>query len=94
MQFCLEQLPNKSRKLIDGYYFNQQSANSIAKKADISAGSVRMKLLRIRQILQKCIVARSQDASGSQSVVGLDNAVRRSRTGRAIKSAGQDVRFR
>ena len=73
MQFCLEQLPNKSRQLIDGYYFDQQTANSIAKKADISAGSVRMKLLRIRQMLQKCIVARSQDANGNQPVVGLDN---------------------
>ena len=72
MQFCLEQLPSKSRQLIDGYYFDQQTANSIAKKADISAGAVRMKLLRIRQILQKCIVARLQDASEDQSVLELE----------------------
>jgi len=73
MQFCLEQLPKKARELIDHYYFDQQTANSIAKKAEISAGSVRMKLLRIRQILQKCIVARSQDPSGDRPVLEVDN---------------------
>ena len=73
MQFCLEQLPKKARELIDRYYFDQQTANSIAKKTDISAGSVRMKLLRIRQILQKCIVARSQDLSGNQPAMEIDN---------------------
>ena len=73
MQFCLEELPKKARELIDRYYFDQQTANNIAKNADISAGSVRMKLLRIRQILQKCIVARSQDPNGEQPVAEVDN---------------------
>ena len=73
MQFCLEQLPKKARELIDRYYFDQQTANNIAKNAEISAGSVRMKLLRIRQILQKCIVARSQDPNGNQPVAEVDN---------------------
>ena len=73
MQFCLEQLPNQARKLIERYYFDQQTANSIANEADISAGSIRMKLLRIRQILQKCIVARSQDPNGNQPALELDN---------------------
>ena len=73
MQFCLEQLPKKARELIDRYYFDQQTANNIAKNAEISAGSVRMKLLRIRQILQKCIVARSQDPNGEQPVAEVDN---------------------
>ena len=73
MQFCLEELPKKARELIDRYYFDQQTANNIAKNADISAGSVRMKLLRIRQILQKCIVARSQDPNGNQPVSEINN---------------------
>lgn len=63
MQFCLDQLPNQSRALINRYYFDQQTAIDIAAESDVTTGSVRMKLLRLRKILQKCIVARSQ-ASG------------------------------
>lgn len=61
MQLCLDQLPGKSRELINRYYFEQQPATSIATQSNVSTGSIRMKLLRIRQILQKCIVARSQE---------------------------------
>lgn len=71
MQSCLDQLPHQSRKLIDRYYFDQQSANSIADESNISAGSVRMKLLRIRRILQKCIGA--QDPDDIQPALEFDN---------------------
>jgi RNA polymerase sigma-70 factor (ECF subfamily) len=73
MQLCLEQLPDPSRELINRYYFEQQSASSIAAKSNVSSGSIRMKLLRIRQVLQKCIVARSQELDGKQSMTEFDN---------------------
>lgn len=62
MKVCLEQLPHPSRALINRYYFDQQSATNIAAQTNVSTGSVRMKLLRLRKILQKCIVARAQAA--------------------------------
>lgn len=73
MQLCLDQLPNQSRELINRYYFEQQPAISIAAKSKVSTGSIRMKLLRIRQILQKCIVARSQEIDGKQTLTEFDN---------------------
>lgn len=73
MQLCLDQLPNKSRELINRYYFDQQPATKIATESNVSTGSVRMKLLRIRQILQKCIVARSQDSYDDQAVPRFEN---------------------
>lgn len=68
MQLCLEQLPQPSRDLINRYYFDQQTATSIAAQSNVSTGSVRMKLMRIRQILLKCIMARSQEPDDEQPV--------------------------
>jgi len=73
MQLCLDQLPEKSRELINRYYFEQQPATSIAAQSKVSTGSVRMKLFRIRQILQKCILARSQETGDVQPVTEFDN---------------------
>ena len=73
MQLCLDQLPDQSRELINRYYFDQQSAIDIADASSVSAGSIRMKLLRIRQILQKCIVTRSQEFDDSQTMIEVEN---------------------
>lgn len=73
MQVCLDQLPNQSRELINRYYFDQQSATVIAAESDTSAGSIRMKLLRIRQILQKCIVARSKNPDECRTATRFEN---------------------
>ena len=73
MQLCLDQLPNQSRELINRYYFDQQTAIDIAAASDVSTGSVRMKLLRLRKILQKCIVARSQDVDSLPTVTEFEN---------------------
>ena len=73
MQLCLDQLPDHSRELIDRYYFDQQSANKIAYTSSVSAGSIRMKLLRIRQILQKCIVTRSSELVDFQTMLEVEN---------------------
>jgi len=73
MQLCLDQLPDQARKLIDLYYFDQQKAADIAAETDASTGSVRMRLLRIRRILQKCIVARTRGPGGNLPVLEFDN---------------------
>ena len=73
MQLCLDQLPDQSRELINRYYFDQQSATNIADASSVSAGSIRMKLLRIRQILQKCIVARSPDPDDSETMLEVEH---------------------
>lgn len=68
MQLCLAELPSRSRDLVHRFYFDQQSITELALKANVSAGSMRMKLLRIRQILRKCIIARMD---GADSEVGF-----------------------
>ena len=73
MKLCLDLLPDQSRELINRYYFDQQSASDIADASSVSAGSIRMKLLRIRQILQKCIVTRSQEPDDSQAMLEVKN---------------------
>ena len=73
MQICLDQLPDQSRELIDFYYFEQQPASTIAANSNVSTGSVRMRLLRIRRILQKCLVARSQGLGGNLPVLEFDS---------------------
>ena len=64
LKLCLEQLPIRSKNLIDRHYFDQQSTVSIASEANEASGTVRMKLLRIRRILQKCISDRSDSDDG------------------------------
>jgi len=64
LELCLEQLPARSRTLIERHYFDQQSTVSIASEANEASGTVRMKLLRIRRILQKCISNRFQSNDG------------------------------
>jgi RNA polymerase sigma-70 factor (ECF subfamily) len=73
MQVCLQQLPDQSRELINQHYFKRQTAIDIADQSNVSAGSIRMRLLRIRQILQKCIVARSEAPDDKQSMTEFGN---------------------
>lgn len=55
MQACVEQLPDKSRRLIDRFYFQHQNSSDIAASTEHSSSAIRMKLLRIRGVLLKCI---------------------------------------
>lgn len=52
---CLDGLPPNSRRLIDAFYFSDQTAEQIAAENDAKAGTVRMTLLRIRRGLGDCI---------------------------------------
>ena len=52
---CLSRLSPEHRKLVDAFYFENSTAESIARKTDRKPASIRMKLLRIRKALGKCI---------------------------------------
>ena len=52
---CLKRLPVQSRSLIQSFYFERQTAVSIAQQHDQKESSIRMKLKRIRSVLQTSI---------------------------------------
>lgn len=58
---CLGLLPEKSARLVSHYYFDQMTAVSIAHRLKEKESAIRMKLLRIRGVLQKCITSKLQD---------------------------------
>ena len=59
LQSCLDQLPVNSRRLITQHYFDQQPADEATPESRRSCSTIRMKLLRIRRILRKCIMTNS-----------------------------------
>jgi len=60
LQSCVDQLPVHSKSLVTQYYFEQRAAADIAPKSSLSVSALRMKLLRIRRVLRKCISASSR----------------------------------
>jgi len=55
LKSCLEELPDRSSRLVDQFYFQGMSAVNIAAMYDESSGAIRTKLLRIRKVLLRCI---------------------------------------
>ena len=55
---CVEGLPPRSRQLIEDYYTRGMNAAQIAAARDHGHGSVRMKLMRLRQALRRCVEER------------------------------------
>lgn len=52
---CLQKLKPPQRDLVQRFYFDEVTAESISQTQGRSAGAVRMSLLRIREALAKCI---------------------------------------
>ncbi|MCU0719897.1 MAG: sigma-70 family RNA polymerase sigma factor [Pirellula sp.] len=52
---CMMKLKPTQRSLIQSFYFEEATAESISRDQGRSAGAVRMSLLRIREALAKCI---------------------------------------
>ena len=52
---CVDELAAGSRQLVQDFYFNSRSAESIARELGRQAGAVRMSLLRIRRALAACL---------------------------------------
>ncbi|MEK6237055.1 MAG: sigma-70 family RNA polymerase sigma factor [Planctomycetales bacterium] len=58
LEHCLEDLPERSRRLIDLRYVEDLSAARVAAAVDSTAGSVRVLLGRVRNALAECIQRR------------------------------------
>ena len=59
---CLGTLPEKSRQLISGRYFDEWNAPILADKFAMSATAVRLALMRIRRELKTCMEQRIANA--------------------------------
>jgi RNA polymerase sigma-70 factor (ECF subfamily) len=58
LERCLESLPEHSASLVESYYFRGRSAGQIARDAGKKEGAVWMTLLRVREILRRCVQGR------------------------------------
>ena len=52
---CIAELGETQKALVNDFYFQNRSAESIGESTDTTPGALRMKLLRIRKSLAKCI---------------------------------------
>jgi RNA polymerase sigma-70 factor (ECF subfamily) len=57
LEQCIDKLPPKSRKLLDLRYLEDASMDAIAKVIGSTAGSVRVMLFRVRNVLAECVKA-------------------------------------
>ena len=55
LTFCLEQLPDQQRAIIDGYYHQEYSVEELATQYDRTEQAIYKALQRIRASLQLCI---------------------------------------
>ncbi|MFN3189411.1 MAG: sigma-70 family RNA polymerase sigma factor [Aureliella sp.] len=58
LEACLEELPPKSRRLLDLRYVGELSAAEMAQETGSTSGSVRVLLSRVRTVLASCIKRR------------------------------------
>lgn len=58
LEACLEDLPPKSRRLLDLRYVEELSAAQMAQETGTTSGSVRVLLSRVRTVLASCIERR------------------------------------
>ena len=58
LEACLDELPPRSRKLLDLRYVEELSAAEMARETGTTSGSVRVLLSRVRSVLASCIERR------------------------------------
>ena len=58
LEACLDELPPKSRRILDLRYVEEQSAEETARTIGSTSGSVRVLLSRVRTVLASCIERR------------------------------------
>ncbi len=63
LRVCLGELPSPARGLIEGYYFEEKSADSLADAFGKSAEAVYKSIQRLRRSLFDCITRRMANAS-------------------------------
>lgn len=52
---CLDLLPDRLRRLVDAFYFEDRTSEAIARALGISHVAVRKQMMRIRRILADCV---------------------------------------
>ena len=65
LQECLDQLKGRAREVVRMRYFDELTAEEIARRAGTNGGSVRVMLQRIREQLRACISGRMQAEGGA-----------------------------
>jgi RNA polymerase sigma-70 factor (ECF subfamily) len=55
LEGCLQKLPEKQRGLVNGYYFEQSSVETLSGNAHWTVDAVYKALQRIRRLLRECI---------------------------------------
>ncbi len=58
LEACLDELPPKSRRLLDLRYVDERSAEEMAQETGFTSRSVRVLLSRVRTVLASCIERR------------------------------------
>lgn len=58
LEACLEELPPRSRRLLDLRYVEELSAAQMARETGSTSGSVRVLLSRVRSVLVRCVERR------------------------------------
>jgi RNA polymerase sigma-70 factor (ECF subfamily) len=58
LRHCLAQLPEKSRRLVQQRYFENESPAAIASQEGRTANDIRQALFRLRVVLHECITKR------------------------------------
>lgn len=58
LEACLDELPPRSRRLLDLRYVEERSAAEMAQETGTTSGSVRVLLSRVRTVLASCIERR------------------------------------
>lgn len=66
LEHCLQELPLRSRRLIDLRYVDGKEPTEIAQEISSTAGSVRVTLLRLRNALAECITRRERLLEGAK----------------------------
>ena len=65
LQECLDQLKGRVREVVRMRYFEELTAEEIARRAGTNRGAVRVMLQRIREQLRACISGRMQAEGGA-----------------------------
>ena len=66
LRACLAKLPDKSRSLVERYYFEERSAQDIAEQLQMKADTVCRALCRVREKLRVCL-RKNPAASGTST---------------------------
>jgi RNA polymerase sigma-70 factor (ECF subfamily) len=63
LEACVDRLPGHSAELVDAYYFQGRSAAEMARATGRKESALGMTLLRIREILRRCVRDRLSEAN-------------------------------